>query len=147
MQEYFKNQLETNLPGLTVNLKGVPFKQRLELDTAMDYDIQFAGWGPDYLDAMTFADLWVTDGGNNKMGYSNPEYDKLINAAKTELIGDPAARFEAMQKAEKILLEEDAAMGPLYQRGVSRLVQPYLKNVYKHSFGPDNTYKWAYIEK
>lgn len=146
LQEYLKSQLETNLPGLTVKLLNVPFKQRLELDDAMDYDIQLAGWGPDYLDAMTFADLWVTDGGHNKMGYSNPEYDKLITDAKTTLSGDEVARFEAMQKAEKILLEEDAAIGPLYQRGTAQLLKPYVKNVPIHPFGPEYSYKWAYIE-
>ena len=31
MNEYFKNQLETNLPGLTVNLKNVPFNIRFDL--------------------------------------------------------------------------------------------------------------------
>lgn len=146
-QEYFMNQLESNLPGLKVKLLNVPFKQRLELDDAMKYDIQLAGWGPDYQDAMTFADLWVTDGGHNKMGYSNPEYDKLINDAKTTLAGDQVARFEALQEAERILLEEDAAIGPLYQRGTSLLQKQYVKNVPIHSFGPEVSYKWAYVEK
>lgn len=147
MQDFIKNQLETNLEGLTINLKNVPFAQRLDLDTAMDYDVQFAGWGPDYLDAMSFMDLWVTDGGNNKMGYSNPEYDRLIKEAKTTLATDPVARFEAMQEAERILLEEDAAIGPLYQRGTAQLMQEYVKNVYIHPFGPDYSYKWTKIEK
>ncbi|MBE4909376.1 peptide ABC transporter substrate-binding protein [Bacillus luteolus] len=147
MQDFIKNQLETNLEGLTIKLKNVPFAQRLDLDTAMDYDVQFAGWGPDYLDAMSFMDLWVTDGGNNKMGYSNPEYDRLIKEAKTTLATDPVARFEAMQEAERILLEEDAAIGPLYQRGTAQLMQEYVKNVYIHPFGPDYSYKWTKIEK
>ncbi len=146
MQAYFKSQLEENLKGLTIELKGVPFKQRLELDNNQDYDIQFAGWGPDYQDAMTFVDLWVSDGGHNKMGYSNPEYDALVEAAKTELADKPVERFEAMQKAEKILLEEDAAIGPLYQEGASQLWKPYVKDVYINSFGANFSYKWASIE-
>lgn len=146
MHEYFKNQLEKNLPGLTIKLKEVPFKQRLELDEKLEYQIQVAGWGPDYQDAMTFADLWVTGGGHNASGYSNPKYDKLIEDAKTTLAGDPVARFEAMQEAERILLEEDAGIGPLFQRGTAQLQQPYVKNVFVNSFGPDYSYKWAYIE-
>ncbi|MED4016888.1 MULTISPECIES: peptide ABC transporter substrate-binding protein [Sutcliffiella] len=145
MQEYFQNQFETNLPGLTIRLKEVPFAQRLQLDEQLDYDMQVAGWGPDYLDAISFANLWVTDGGNNKMGYSNEEYDQLINDVMTTHANDPAARFEAMQEAERIALEEDAAIVPLYQRGTTRLWQPYVKNVYQHNFGPDFTYKWTYI--
>jgi len=146
MDEYFKNQLEKNLPGLKITLKEVPFETRLDLDTKMDYEIQVAGWGPDYLDAMTFADLWVTDGGHNHMGYSNPKYDKLIQDAKTTLADKPAERFEAMQEAERILME-DAAIAPIYQRGAAQLWKPYVKGVVVHPFGPDYSYKWAYIEK
>ncbi|QFT88374.1 Dipeptide-binding protein DppE precursor [Bacillus sp. THAF10] len=145
MQEYLQNQLETNLPGLKIDLKEVPFAQRLDLDSEMNYDMQLAGWGPDYLDAISFANLWMTDGGNNKMGYSNKEYDKLLNDVMTTYANDPVKRFEAMQDAEKILLEEDAAIAPIYQRGTTRLWKPYVQNVYRHNFGPDFSYKWAYI--
>ena len=147
MHEFLQAELQKNLPGLTIRVKEVPFAQRLQLDDNLDYDMQLSGWGPDYLDAISFANLWVTDGGNNKMGYSNPEYDRLINEAMTTLANDPAERFEAMQEAERILLEEDAGIAPIYQRGVTRLWQPYVQNVYKHNFGPDFSYKWAYISK
>ncbi|WP_226682687.1 peptide ABC transporter substrate-binding protein [Sutcliffiella horikoshii] len=145
MQEYLQNQLQENLPGLTIKLKEVPFAQRLDLDAAMDYDMQLAGWGPDYLDAISFSNLWITDGGNNKMGYSNEQYDKLLNDVMTTYANDPVKRFEAMQEAERILLEEDAAIAPIYQRGTTRLWKPYVQNVYRHNFGPDFSYKWAYI--
>lgn len=145
MQQYLQNQFERNLPGLTIRLKEVPFAQRLDLDSNMDYDMQLAGWGPDYLDAISFSNLWITDGGNNKMGYSNPEYDKLLEDVMTTYANEPAKRFEAMQEAERILLEEDAAIAPIYQRGTTRLWQPYVQNVYRHNFGPDFSYKWAYI--
>lgn len=145
MDEYLKQQLETTLPGLTVELRQVPFSVRLEADEAQDYDIQNAGWGPDYQDPMTFLDLFVTDGPNNKMGYSNPEYDALIEAAKNELAMDPEARWAAMAEAERILLE-DAAIGPIYQRGLMSLQKPYVHNIVSHPFGGDYSYKWAYID-
>ena len=65
MDAYLKEQLETNLEGLTVNLKAVPFGVRLELDEAQDYDIQNSGWGPDFQDPMTFIDLFVTGASHN----------------------------------------------------------------------------------
>lgn len=79
MVEYLANQLSTNLPGLEINLKQVPKEQRLDLDTKMDYQLQVSRWGPDFLDPFTFMNLWTTKSGNNMMGYSNPEYDKLVN--------------------------------------------------------------------
>ncbi|WP_088005667.1 peptide ABC transporter substrate-binding protein [Indiicoccus explosivorum] len=145
MDEYLKAQLEENLPGLTIELRQVPFAVRLEADEAQDYDIQNAGWAPDYQDPMTFIDLFVTDGAHNKMSYSNPEFDALVEAAKTELALDPAARWEAMAEAERILLE-DAGIAPIYQRGTMSLQKPYVHNLVSHPFGSDYSYQWAYID-
>ncbi|MCT4572030.1 peptide ABC transporter substrate-binding protein, partial [Bacillus thuringiensis] len=74
--EFLKGELEKNLPGLTVNLKNQPFKQKLKLESDLDYDLSYAGWGPDYLDPMTFIDMFVTNGPHNQTGYSNPKYDE-----------------------------------------------------------------------
>jgi oligopeptide transport system substrate-binding protein len=145
MDEYMKSQLEGNLEGLTINLKAVPFAVRLELDEKQDYDIQNSGWGPDYQDPMTFLDLFVTGSAQNKMGYSNPEFDKLIEQAKGELAQDIPARWEAMAKAEKMLIEEDAAIAGIYQRGIMSLQKPYVHDIVVHPFGGDFSYKWAYI--
>ncbi|UTE79141.1 peptide ABC transporter substrate-binding protein [Rossellomorea sp. KS-H15a] len=143
--EFLKEQLEQNLEGLTVKIKAQPFKQKLELETKGQYDFSFAGWGPDYPDPMTFVDMFVTDGAHNQMGYSNAEYDKKIEQAKGELLDDLDARWQAMIDAEKILFD-DQAISPMYQKGVSYLERPYVKNVLRHSFGADNSYKWASIE-
>src|SRR5699024_11980726 len=66
------------------------------------------GWGPDYMDPYTFLNLWLTDGQNNKMGYSNEEYDKLIQETTDELAQDPEARYQNFLEAEKILAETAA---------------------------------------
>ena len=58
----------------------------------------------DYVDPMTFLDIWVTNGGNNDCGFSNAEYDELIAAAKVET--DFAKRLEMLRKAEDILMDE-----------------------------------------
>ncbi|KGX87728.1 peptide ABC transporter substrate-binding protein [Pontibacillus litoralis] len=142
MNEYLVNQLESNLPGLDITLKQVPFEQRLDLDTNMDYDIQFAGWGPDYLDPYTFLTLWITDGGNNKMGYSNPDYDALLDEASVDLAQDNEARYENFLEAEKILFE-DAAIAPIYQRAKAQLVSPKVQGVFVNPFGATYEYKWA----
>lgn len=146
MDEYFKSQLEGNLEGLKITLKEVPFNVRLDLDTAGDYDIEVAGWGPDFQDPYTFMNLFLTDGQNNHMAYSNPKFDELVNASAGELAMDPAARYDAMAQAEKLLIAEDFAIGPIYQRGTMSLVKPYVKGVVSHSFGGDYSYKWASIE-
>jgi len=47
-------------------------------------DIARAGWIADYPDPNTFLDMFVTDGGNNRTGWSNPRYDELIARAARE---------------------------------------------------------------
>nr|WP_155111906.1 peptide ABC transporter substrate-binding protein [Metabacillus mangrovi] len=141
---YIKNQLEKNLPGLKVDVKSVPFAVRLDLDNKMDYDIQFAGWGPDYADAISFSDLWITDGGSNRMGYSNPEYDKLLKQAQGDLAAEPGKRFEALQAAEKVLMDE-AGLAPVYQRASNVLVAPKVEGFVYHLNGPEYSYKWIEV--
>ena len=143
--EFIKGQLESNLPGLTININVQPFKQRLALDDAIDYDIQLWGWSPDYQDPLTYMDLWVTNGGNNKTNYSNRAYDKIIHDAMTNL-DELDTRFESLQDAELILLEQDAVLAPLYQRGRALLQKHYVKGLIVHPFGPEYSFKWAYIE-
>ncbi|MBM7586520.1 oligopeptide transport system substrate-binding protein [Bacillus pakistanensis] len=143
--EYLKEQLESSLEGLTLTISQQPFKQKLDLETKGQYDISFAGWGPDYPDPMTFIDMFITDGSHNQMGYSNPEYDKLVEQANTTLLDDLDARWQALLEAEKILFE-DQAISPMYQEGIAYLEKPYVKDVYRHSFGAGKSYKWTYIE-
>lgn len=145
-QEWFKSELERNLPGLTIKLKEVPSAVRLELDDTSDYDIQATGWGPDFQDPISFMELFVTGSPQNKMGYTNPAYDALIESTKTTYANDPIKRFEVFAEAEKILLEDDAAIAPTYQRGGMFLRNPAVKGIAINPFGSDFSYKWMYIE-
>ncbi|MEI2354862.1 peptide ABC transporter substrate-binding protein [Mesobacillus zeae] len=142
---YMKNQLEKNLPGLTVKLESVPFSVRLERDNSQDYDLQFAGWGPDYGDAISFTDLWLTGGGSNRMDYSNPKYDELVKKAQTEYATKPKENWEAQQEAEKIMLE-DAGVAPVYQRAANILLNPNVKGLAIYNYGPDYGFKWVEVK-
>lgn len=144
--EYIKGQLESNLPGFKLKVEAVPFSVRIDRENTQDYDIQMAGWGPDYLDPMTFSDLWLTGGGNNHMNYSDKEYDKLVKEAQTTLAQKPVERYEALAKAEKILLEQDAAIAPIYQRTSNLLVSDKVQNFTHHLVGPEYSYKWTSVK-
>jgi oligopeptide transport system substrate-binding protein len=141
--EYLKNQFETNIDGLTVEIKSVPFQQRLELEKAVDYDISVSTWGPDYNDPMTYIDMWITDGPANRMDYSNPEFDALVDKIRTET--NESERYQMMLEAEKMVFE-DAAIAPLYQRADVLLHRPQFKDVIVHPSGPDFSFKWMYVE-
>lgn len=141
--EFIKGELEKNLPGITLTIKQQPFNNKLDLENNGDFELTFAGWGPDYQDPMTFVDLFVTDGPYNRGKWSNEEFDKLIADAKAST--DAEERWQQLQDAEKIVLEENA-ISPVYQRGSARLTKPYVKGIVEHAFGADYSYKWAFIE-
>ncbi|AOY16884.1 peptide ABC transporter substrate-binding protein [Bacillus sp. ABP14] len=143
--DYFKDQIEKNLKGVTVNTKIQPFKQKLKLESAQDYEISFAGWSPDYSDPMTFIDMFESKSPYNQMSYSNPKYDEMVKKAGNELMSDAKKRWETLGKAEKLLLEEDAGMVPLYQTGRAYVMKPNVKGIVKHNISPEYSFKWAYV--
>ncbi|MEH7335856.1 peptide ABC transporter substrate-binding protein [Neobacillus drentensis] len=144
---FIKDQLEKNLPGLKLTIESVPFKIRIAREDKEDYGLLMGGWGPDYADPMTYMDLWVTGGGQNHMDYGNTEFDKLIDSANKELALKPQDRWKALQDAEKILLEDDAAIAPLYQRSSNLLVNQKVKGFAHHAFGAEYSYQWIKILK
>lgn len=143
--ENLKGTLESALPGFKLQIKSVPFKQRLEIEKAITYDISLSTWGPDYSDPMTYIDMWIKGSSANRMDYHNEKYDELVHAAKNET--DLDKRFQMMLDAEKILLEEDVALVPLYQSGEAILQRPSIKKLVKHPTGADFTFKWMYRDK
>ncbi|MEI4713561.1 peptide ABC transporter substrate-binding protein [Bacillus cereus] len=143
--EYVKDQIEKNLKGVTVNIKLQPFKQKLKLESEQDYDISYGGWSPDYLDPMTFLDMFESNHSHNQMSFSNSKYDDMIKKAGGELMGDAKKRWEELGKAEKLLLEEDVAIVPVYQLARSYAMKPNIKGVVKHNISPQYSYKWAYV--
>jgi oligopeptide transport system substrate-binding protein len=93
------------------------------------------GWNGDYNDPYTFAELMHTGHGLNDPGYSNPEYDRLIEAAAAEL--DATKRRQYMEAAERLMLA-DHPMIPLYHYVTKRLVKPwvagYRNNIMDHHY-------------
>ncbi|HDX9627479.1 TPA: peptide ABC transporter substrate-binding protein [Bacillus cereus] len=143
--DYFKDQIEKNLKGVTVNTKIQPFKQKLKLESAQDYEVSFAGWSPDYSDPMTFIDMFESKSPYNQMSYSNQKYDEMVKQAGNELLSDPKKRWETLGKAEKLFLEEDAGLVPLYQTGRAYVMKPNVKGIVKHNISPEYSFKWAYV--
>ncbi|HAX73558.1 MAG TPA: peptide ABC transporter substrate-binding protein [Firmicutes bacterium] len=141
-----KDDLETNLgdEDLSIVISVLPFSEKLQRSAAGDYHMVWSGWGPDYTDPMTFLDMWVSGNGQNKVGYNNAEYDQLVNDSKTgDLTTDPEARWEALLKAEELLIGEDQAIVPLYQKGSVGLRDKKILNLYPQAVGPDYIYKWV----
>ena len=146
--EFIQSELQTNLPGLTIELKSQPKKNRLELMRAGDYQLGITRWGPDYADPTTYLDMFITGGSNNYPNYSSEEYDTLMNSiGKGDLVYDIEARWEAMKEAEQLLIAEDAAALPMYQQGNTYLIDQQVKGIETHSVGVPFIYKNVTIEE
>ncbi|MDR3086310.1 MAG: peptide ABC transporter substrate-binding protein [Christensenellaceae bacterium] len=126
--QYLQAQIQENLPGVTITIEQMPKKNRVERMAAHDYELALTRWGPDYSDATTFLDLFLTGSTYNYGSWSNAEFDRLEKSASDELINDIPARLKALQDAEQII-GEDAAVFPVYQKANAYLIKPYVKGI------------------
>ena len=139
--EFIKSEIETTLPGITLNLKQQPKKARLQAMQDHEYEIALTRWGPDYADPMTYLDLWITGSSYNYQNWSNAEYDAIIqSASKGELTSDLEARWEALKEAEKIAMD-DVALMPVYQTGSAIMIKSGVSGFEFHSVGVPTIYK------
>jgi len=91
-----------------------------------NYMVSRAGWYGDYGDPTTFLELSRSTDGNNDRRYNNPEYDALLDAANAEV--DPAKRLKILERAEKMIVERDLPMIPIFHYS-----QIYLFNAHRMS--------------
>lgn len=97
--------------GVDIALVNQEWKVYLDSQDTLAYDLVRAGWIADYVDPNTFFDLWRTGDGNNDTGFSNAEYDRLLE----EALGAPdeATRRTLYARMDAILMEELPII-PLY---------------------------------
>ncbi|WP_210371397.1 peptide ABC transporter substrate-binding protein [Borreliella garinii] len=77
------------------------------------YEISVRSWQGDYLDPMTFFNIFETKNSHlSAYGYSNPEVDELLNKSKLEV--DEKIRLELFKKIEEIIIENDHPIIPIY---------------------------------
>lgn len=112
--------------GVKIEINKQEFKVFLQTRQDGDYMMARHGWNGDYVDPYTFLDMWVTGGGNNEIGYSNAEYDKLLAEAK--VTADVTKRTELLRKAEKILMD-DTVIAPVFYYTKVRAMNPAIEGL------------------
>ena len=140
--EYIQGSLKQQ--NVEVKLLSLPKKERLAREGRGDYDLSLASWAPDYQDATTYLNLFMTGNPFNMMDYSNKQYDELLKQAENEL--DQDKRLELLSKAETMLLD-DQAISPVYQRKNAFLQNTEVKNLARHNVGTDISYKYVEIDR
>lgn len=113
--------------GIEVELSNQEWGSYLKAATSLDYDVARRSWIGDYPDPNTFLATMVTGDGNNRTGWSNAEYDRLIKEAGRE--ADAGRRFELLRQAETLLLDECPVI-PIYNYMLTELIKPYVRGVH-----------------
>ena len=136
-----QEQWQTALPGLTINIKVEPKKQRVQDLQDGTYELGLTRWGPDYADPMTYLGMWITNNSTNYGLWSNEEYDNIIAECTTgELAMDAEKRWERMYDAEKIVMDESVIF-PLYTQCNAEMISTKVTGVEHHPCALNRVYK------
>lgn len=137
IQEMWRSEL-----GIECLLVNQDLRVYLENRRMENYEICRSGWVADYVDPLSFLGLLTSTNVDNQTGWSNPEYDQLIDAARHDL--DRRSRHELFRRAEEILLDQVPVI-PLYHYSTIRLVDPRVRGWAPHPLD-QHPYKFVYLE-
>lgn len=144
---FVQSQFRDNL-GIEVAIDSKTSKARNELMDNDNYQFAITAWGADYDDAMTFLDLWIANADTGKStpyrgNYGNTAYTELITSAKSD--SDEAHRLQSLLDAEKLLVDTDAVISPLFYKGFAYLQRSDVQNLIVHPLGNPVEFKYAYF--
>lgn len=145
VSEYLQAELEKYLPGLTVQLRNVPFQTLLSRQKTHSFQVTVGDWYADFADPITYLNILTTGNPSNVSQWSNKTYDRLIKKSASTDAGNAKKRFNDLVKAQNVLLEQQG-ITPLYQQGSMSLLSSKVKGLVYSPAGSNN-YKGVYISK
>ena len=143
--EYLQSQW-SKLPGIKVTNQNIPYKTRLSRSANQQFNVVVSLWGADFPDPITDLQLFTSDNSYNNGKWKSAAYDKLIAKAMGTNANRPAARWQNMVDAQKVLLKDEGII-PLYQSGKPQLVNSKVKGVIYYSVGANFDFSHAYMAK
>jgi oligopeptide transport system substrate-binding protein len=137
IQQMWKKELNVD-----VALENQEWKVFLNFRQGLQHDIARAGSSSSFADPVDFLESLRTGHGMNDTGWSNIEYDKLVEASS--VAPTEQERYELLYKAEGILLDELPLL-PLYYYTYSYLKKPYVKG-FDFTMVDQPNFKGVYID-
>ena len=129
--------------GVEVELYNTETKVHYEELQEGQLDIARAGWLADYNDADNFLNLLKSDVNYNYGGYSNPDYDALLN--KANMTTDVDEREAILHEAEKLAMDDTAAI-PIYYYLSRNVVSPKVSGFENNAFDIHRT-RWLSLSE
>lgn len=138
--EALQEMWKTNL-NITIELVAVESRVQKARRNDGEFMITTSGWGADYAYPMTFLDMWVDGSGTNYANYDNPEFDRLISAAKAT--SNTAEAADLLYEAEAMMIGRDHIIAPLNYRSRLILMKDYTSGWYIDTLGK---YYFMYVD-
>ncbi len=138
IQQMWKKEL-----GIESEIVTQEWKVYMDAQRNLDYVLSRSAWIADYMDPNSFLEIFRTGNGNNSTGWSNAEYDKLIEESWAQ--NNAVARLESLKKAEALLLQE----GPVIP--IFFYVRDYLITSSVKGWSPnvldDHPFKYVFLDE
>ena len=124
--DILRQQWQSTL-GVTVQGRITEYGKMLHLKDQKQLEAYHIRWAADYLDPQDYYSVLLsTPSRENTLGYSNPVYDKLCDAADVEQ--DAKKRFALYRQAAR-MAADDAPIIPLYYQQDPELIKSYVKGL------------------
>ena len=120
LSQFIQGELKKNL-NLTLNLQPYDHKTFRAQVAMKAYPIFLLSWSGDYPDPDDFMSVFLGEAGNNRTGWKDEKYDEMVLSARGSQ--DNKSRERSYLDAQKILLEDDAVVIPLYYEPNMALVR------------------------
>lgn len=144
--EYVKQEVETNLPGVKINVRFLPQQSFRAERNAGNFDLCFGGWSPDYSDPMNILELVRTKSSHNYGKLGTPEVDKAI--ADADALNSSSKineRYAAFAKAENKTVKDEALLIPLFQNNIVTVTNGKVGDIVTPKVGGVQLFKYCFI--
>jgi oligopeptide transport system substrate-binding protein len=139
LAEYLQAQWKKEL-GIRVKIVPLSWEERQRRIQSREYDLALSGWFVDYADKTEFLERFVFRLGQNTTGWSNQEYDTMVNKAKVSISEEE--RLAALKQADNVLMIEMPVL-PLYDYTRVFAVKEGIEGYYLPPAGVEIEFKWV----
>jgi oligopeptide transport system substrate-binding protein len=130
LAQFIQSELKKNI-GIDVSIRSFDhktFRAQIEL---YSFPIFLLSWSADYPDPDNFLSVFLSMSGNNRTKWKNSQYDAKVLLARYNQ--NMKAREKLYDDAQKLLVEQDVAVLPLYNEPILALVNPRVRNLRMNS--------------
>jgi ABC-type oligopeptide transport system substrate-binding subunit len=135
--QMWKNNLNVEVAVKTLDWKS--YSQQLRDDSPQIFRLGYCAYYPD---ASNFGGVFQSKSADNFTRWSNPQFDQTIDAAAREI--DLTKRIGLYRAAEKILVEDQAVIVPLWWSNRATLTKPNVQRSYAITDGYERFDTWEF---